>query len=86
MSLLLTMPSHKFKPFIAHAKCCDSLLLLLKPRVYVSCTCLKTAVDAGDGYYHRLNVHDGVELPRFYYQKKKGSFTMVSRKKKIDKV
>jgi hypothetical protein len=54
----------------------------MKPRVYVSCKCGKTAVDAGDGYYHRLNVHEGVETPRFYYQKKKGSLVMVSRKKK----
>lgn len=71
-----------FKPFIARANCCDSLLLLMKQRVYVSCKCGKTSVDAGDGYYHRLNVIEGVELPRFYYQKKKGSLVMVSRKKK----
>jgi hypothetical protein len=86
LSLPSTMPSSKFKPFIAHAKCCDSLLLLLKPRVYVACTCLKTAVDAGDGHYHRMNIHEGVEMPRFYSQKKKGSFVMVSGRKKGRKV
>ena len=58
------------------------MLLLMKQRVYVSCKCGKTSVDAGNGYYHRLNVIEGVELPRFYYQKKKGSLVMVSRKKK----
>jgi len=63
-----------FKMFIAHAKCCDSLILLLKPRWYVSCKCGKTSVDAGDGYYSRLNVAEGVEYPSFYKQKKSVNF------------
>lgn len=71
-----------FKPFIARSQCCDSLLLLMKPRVYVTCKCKKTSVDAGDGYYHRLNVHEGIGYPIFYRQSKKGSLVMVSRKKK----
>lgn len=70
----------KFKLFVAHAKCCDSLLLLLKPRWYVSCECGKTSVDAGDGYYHRLNVHEGVEPPPFYYQNKRGQMFLKTKK------
>ena len=72
----------KFKPFIAHAMCCDSLLLLMRARAYVSCKCGKTSVDAGDGHYHRLNVHEGIEFPPFYRQQKKGSLVMVRKKKK----
>lgn len=72
----------KFKPFVARSKCCESLLLLMRPRFYVSCPCGKTSVDAGNGYYHRLNVHEGVEMPTFYYQKKKGSLVMIPKKKK----
>lgn len=68
--------------FIAHAKCCDSLILLLKPRWYVSCKCGKTSVDAGDGYYHRLNVHEGVEMPPFYWQKKRGDMHLTQKAKK----
>ena len=71
-----------FKPFIAHSQCCDSLLLLMRPRMYVSCKCGATAVDAGNGLYHRLNVKEGVQLPPFYYQNKKGSLIMVRKKKR----
>lgn len=71
-----------FKPFVARAECCDTLLLLMKPRVYLSCKCGKTSVDAGDGYYHRLNVHEGVALPTFYWQRKKGAMTMVPKRKR----
>lgn len=77
------MPKNNpFKMFIAHAKCCDTLLLLLKPRWYVSCKCGKTSVDAGDGYYHRLNVHEGVEMPPFYWQKKRGDMLLTRKAKK----
>jgi len=55
----------------------------MKPRVYVTCKCKKTSVDAGDGYYHRLNVHEGIGYPTFYRQSKKGSLMMVSRKKRL---
>lgn len=72
----------KFKPFVAHAQCCDSILLLLRPRAYVGCKCGKTSVDAGDGYYHRLNVHDGVALPPFYWQRKKGDAVLLRKKKR----
>jgi hypothetical protein len=72
----------KFKPFVAHAQCCDSILLLLRARAYVGCRCGKTSVDAGDGHYHRLNLHEGVPYPPFYYQKKKGDALMVRRKKR----
>ncbi len=75
------MTKNAFKPFVAHAKCCDALLLLMRPRAYVTCVCGKTSVDAGDGYYHRLNVHEGVELPPFYWQKKKGSLVMTPKRK-----
>lgn len=71
-----------FKPFVARAECCDTLLLLMKPRVYLSCKCGKTSVDAGDGYYHRLNVHEGVALPVFYWQTKKGAMIMAPKRKK----
>jgi hypothetical protein len=72
----------KFKPFVAHAQCCDSILLLLRARAYVSCKCGKTSVDAGDGYYHRLNVHEGVSLPLFYWQRKKGDTVLLRKKKR----
>lgn len=74
--------SEKFKPFIAHATCCDSLMLMMRPRAYVSCKCGGTSVDAGNGFYHRLNVKEGIQLPPFYWQAKKGSLLMVRKKKK----
>ena len=54
----------------------------MRPRMYVSCKCGATAVDAGNGLYHRLNVKEGVQLPPFYYQNKKGSLIMVRKKKR----
>lgn len=72
---------NKFKPFIARSNCCDTLLMLLRPRAYVTCKCGKTAVDAGDGLYYRMNVEGGVRVPTFYSQKKKGDKVMVPNKR-----
>ena len=65
-----------FKGFVARSACCDSLLLLMRPRDYVACSCGKTAVDAGDGHYYRMNIHEGIDPPSFYQQAKKGSLVM----------
>lgn len=73
---------NKFKPFIAHSTCCDSLMLMMRPREYVTCVCGATSVDAGNGYYHRMNIKEGVEMPHFYWQRKKGSLLMVRKKKR----
>jgi hypothetical protein len=71
-----------FKGFIALTSCCDSLLILMRPRAYVECSCGRTSVDAGDGYYYRLNLHEGIDAPKFYQQAKKGSLVMKPTKKR----
>ena len=76
---MTTSHKTKFKPFVAHAMCCDTMLLLVRPRAYVTCKCKWTSVDAGDGHYFRTNVHQEALPPVFYWQKKKGSMVM-SRK------
>jgi len=55
-----------FKPFIVRTACCDSLLLMTRPRVYVTCSCGATAVDAGNGYYHRINTPHSLDILTFY--------------------
>ena len=80
----MTKSDLKFKMFIAHAVCCDSLILLLRPRAYVSCKCGNTSVDAGDGYYHRINTKHSTPIPKFYRQPKKGVFYMVTKTKKTN--
>lgn len=78
------MTSNKFKPFIARTNCCDSLILLTRERQYTSCPCGKTSVDAGDGYYHRINCHEDTGLPvfyRFHRMARKHKNIMVCKKK-----
>lgn len=60
------MSDAKFKPFAVHAKCCDSILILARPRAYVACKCEKTAIDAGDGFYWRMNLDESAPRPAFY--------------------
>lgn len=75
---------NSFQPFIARTACCDSLLLMTRERQYTSCPCNKTSVDAGDGYYHRVNCDESVGLPtlyKFHHMKKKHRGVMVRRKK-----
>lgn len=50
--------------------------------MYVSCKCGRTSVDAGDGLYSRVNSHDGIPLPKYYKQSKKGSLVMTSKQSK----
>lgn len=56
----------KFQPFIAQCGSCGDLLVLARPRLYLSCGCGVTSVDAGDGYYMRVNTMEGYRYPEFY--------------------
>ena len=78
------MPNKKitFKPFVVRSGCCDSILLLIRPKIYLTCKCGNTSIDAGDGYYMRTNIVEGTPLPIYYRQPKKGSYVMVARPKK----
>jgi hypothetical protein len=72
-----------FKPFIARARCCDSLLMLFRPRQYTECQCGKTSVDAGDGGYWRMNVVDSAPLPLIYSQEDRGR-PIMTRKGEVE--
>lgn len=61
---LMKKQKSKFKPFVTQCVHCKDLLLLVRPRMYITCGCKKTSVDAGDGYYMRYNC---IDIPTEYW-------------------